>query len=77
VPVVKQAEGRGFVGLATAIADLAGRARAKKLLPDEATGSTFTLTNSGSSARSLARRLSISRSRRFWLLEGCAKSPRW
>jgi 2-oxoglutarate dehydrogenase E2 component (dihydrolipoamide succinyltransferase) len=47
VPVVKQAEGRGFAGLARAIADLAARARTKKLLPDEATGSTFTLTNSG------------------------------
>ena len=47
VPVVKQAEGRGFAGLARAIADLAARARAKKLLPDEASGSTFTLTNSG------------------------------
>jgi 2-oxoglutarate dehydrogenase E2 component (dihydrolipoamide succinyltransferase) len=47
VPVVKQAEECGFVGLARAIADLAARARAKKLLPDEASGSTFTLTNSG------------------------------
>jgi pyruvate dehydrogenase E2 component (dihydrolipoamide acetyltransferase) len=47
VPVVKQAEGLDFVGLARAIADLAARARAKKLLPDEASGSTFTLTNSG------------------------------
>jgi 2-oxoglutarate dehydrogenase E2 component (dihydrolipoamide succinyltransferase) len=47
VPVVKQAEGRDFVGLARAIADLSTRARAKKLLPDEASGSTFTLTNSG------------------------------
>ena len=47
VPVVKEAERRGFVGLAKAIADLAARARTKKLLPDEASGSTFTLTNSG------------------------------
>jgi 2-oxoglutarate dehydrogenase E2 component (dihydrolipoamide succinyltransferase) len=47
VPVVKQAEGRGFAGLAKSIADMAARARAKKLLPDEASGSTFTLTNSG------------------------------
>jgi 2-oxoglutarate dehydrogenase E2 component (dihydrolipoamide succinyltransferase) len=47
VPVVKQAEGCGFADLARAIADLAARARAKKLLPDEASGSTFTLTNSG------------------------------
>jgi 2-oxoglutarate dehydrogenase E2 component (dihydrolipoamide succinyltransferase) len=47
VPVVKQAEERNFLGLARAIADLAARARTKKLLPDEASGSTFTLTNSG------------------------------
>ena len=47
VPVVKQAEERNFLGLARAIADLAARARARKLLPDEASGSTFTLTNSG------------------------------
>jgi 2-oxoglutarate dehydrogenase E2 component (dihydrolipoamide succinyltransferase) len=47
VPVVRQAEQRSFVDLARAIADLAGRARAKKLMPDETSGSTFTLTNSG------------------------------
>jgi 2-oxoglutarate dehydrogenase E2 component (dihydrolipoamide succinyltransferase) len=47
VPVVKQAEELSFLGLARAIADLAERARAKKLKPDEASGSTFTLTNSG------------------------------
>ena len=47
VPAVKRAEVRGFLGLARAIADLAARARTKKLLPDEASGSTFTLTNSG------------------------------
>ena len=47
VPVVRQAEQRGFADLARSIADLAGRARAKKLNPDEVGGSTFTLTNSG------------------------------
>jgi 2-oxoglutarate dehydrogenase E2 component (dihydrolipoamide succinyltransferase) len=47
VPVVKQAEERSFLGLARAIADLAARARTKKLLPDEVQDSTFTLTNSG------------------------------
>jgi pyruvate dehydrogenase E2 component (dihydrolipoamide acetyltransferase) len=47
VPVVRQAEGLGFPSLARAIADLAARARTKKLLPDEIQGSTFTLTNSG------------------------------
>jgi 2-oxoglutarate dehydrogenase E2 component (dihydrolipoamide succinyltransferase) len=47
VPVVTRAEGRGFVELARAIADLAERARAKKLKLEEASGSTFTLTNPG------------------------------
>jgi 2-oxoglutarate dehydrogenase E2 component (dihydrolipoamide succinyltransferase) len=47
VPVVKQAETLSFVELARAMADLAERARTKKLKPEEATGSTFTLTNSG------------------------------
>jgi pyruvate dehydrogenase E2 component (dihydrolipoyllysine-residue acetyltransferase) len=47
VPVIRQAEQRTFVDLARTIADLAARARTKKLLPDETVGSTFTLTNSG------------------------------
>jgi len=47
VPVVRRAEGMSFVELARTIADLAGRARTKKLLPDEVLGGTFTLTNSG------------------------------
>jgi len=47
VPVIREAEGRSFLGLAQAIADLAARARGKKLMPDEISGSTFTLTNAG------------------------------
>jgi 2-oxoglutarate dehydrogenase E2 component (dihydrolipoamide succinyltransferase) len=47
VPVIRQAEQRTFVDLARSIADLALRARTKKLMPDETSGSTFTLTNSG------------------------------
>jgi 2-oxoglutarate dehydrogenase E2 component (dihydrolipoamide succinyltransferase) len=47
VPVVREAETLSFLGLARAIADLAERARTRKLKPDEASGSTFTLTNSG------------------------------
>lgn len=47
VPVVKQAEERSFLGLARAIADLAARARSKKLKPEEASGGTFTITNPG------------------------------
>ncbi len=47
VPVVKQAEDRSFLGIARAIADLAERARSKRLKPDEVGNSTFTLTNAG------------------------------
>jgi len=47
VPVVRASESRDFVSLARSINDLAGRARSKKLLPDEVGGSTFTLTNPG------------------------------
>ncbi len=47
VPVVKQAEEKSFLGIARAIADLAERARGKKLKPDEVSGGTFTITNPG------------------------------
>jgi pyruvate dehydrogenase E2 component (dihydrolipoamide acetyltransferase) len=47
VPTVREAEKRSFADLAKTIADLAGRARSKKLSPDEVGGSTFTLTNPG------------------------------
>jgi pyruvate dehydrogenase E2 component (dihydrolipoamide acetyltransferase) len=47
VPVIRQAETLSFPALARAIADLAARARTKKLKPEEASGSTFTLTNPG------------------------------
>ncbi len=48
VPVIKSAEEKNLVGLARAIRDLADRARAKKLLPDEVQNGTFTITNPGS-----------------------------
>lgn len=47
VPVIKQCEERNFLGVARAIVDVADRARGKKLAPDEISGGTFTLTNSG------------------------------
>ena len=47
VPVVKGADGMNTVGLARAIADLAARARAHQLQPDEVQGATFTITNPG------------------------------
>ena len=47
VPVLKQTEEKNFLGIARAIVDIAERARGKKLAPDEVSGGTFTLTNSG------------------------------
>ena len=47
VPTVRESEKRSFSDLARTIADLAARARSKKLSPDEVGGSTFTLTNPG------------------------------
>jgi pyruvate dehydrogenase E2 component (dihydrolipoamide acetyltransferase) len=47
VPVIKNAEEKNFLGTARAINDLAERARAKKLKPEEVTESTFSITNPG------------------------------
>ncbi|MBI4259011.1 MAG: 2-oxo acid dehydrogenase subunit E2, partial [Actinobacteria bacterium] len=47
VPVIKGADEMNIVGLARATSDLADRARAKKLKPDEVSGGSFTITNPG------------------------------
>jgi 2-oxoglutarate dehydrogenase E2 component (dihydrolipoamide succinyltransferase) len=47
VPVIKNAGDMNVSGLARSVTDLATRARTKKLLPDEVTGGTFTITNPG------------------------------
>ena len=47
VPVVKGADGMNLIGLARAINDLATRARAHQLKPDEVHEGTFTITNPG------------------------------
>jgi pyruvate dehydrogenase E2 component (dihydrolipoamide acetyltransferase) len=47
VPVVHDADSLSLRALARAIDDLARRARAKRLKPDDAVGGTFTLTNPG------------------------------
>ena len=47
VPVIKRADDLSIAGLARAANDLADRARAKQLKPDEVGGGTFTVTNPG------------------------------
>jgi pyruvate dehydrogenase E2 component (dihydrolipoamide acetyltransferase) len=47
VPVIKNADEKNLLGLCRAIADVADRARSKRLAPDEVHGGTFTITNPG------------------------------
>jgi len=54
VPVIKNAGDLNLMGMARAVNDLAGRARAKQLKGDEVQGGTFTITNHGVSGSLLA-----------------------
>jgi 2-oxoglutarate dehydrogenase E2 component (dihydrolipoamide succinyltransferase) len=47
VPVIKNADQLNLVGMSKAVNDLAQRARANKLKPEEITGGTYTVTNVG------------------------------
>ncbi|HVH50934.1 MAG TPA: dihydrolipoamide acetyltransferase family protein [Gaiellaceae bacterium] len=47
VPVLRNAETLNRLGIAKGIADIAKRARDKKLVPDDVQGGTFTITNPG------------------------------
>jgi len=47
VPVVRDADGLSLDGMARAVADLAARARDRRLRPDDVQGGTITLTNPG------------------------------
>ncbi len=48
VPVIRQADEKNVLGLQRAIVDLAARARARQLKPDEVAGGTFSISNFGS-----------------------------
>jgi pyruvate dehydrogenase E2 component (dihydrolipoamide acetyltransferase) len=47
VPVIQDADGKRLRAIAREVTDLAGRARGKKLGPDDIAGGTFTITNPG------------------------------
>tara|TARA_B100000678_G_scaffold122654_1_gene102615 strand:- start:945 stop:2249 length:1305 start_codon:yes stop_codon:yes gene_type:complete len=47
VPAMLNCEEKNFLGLCRAVNDMAVRTRNKQILPDELTGSTFTITNFG------------------------------
>jgi pyruvate dehydrogenase E2 component (dihydrolipoamide acetyltransferase) len=46
-PVIRNAHAKGIAQISAEVRELAGRAREKRLLPDEYTGSTFTVSNLG------------------------------
>ncbi|WP_448629248.1 2-oxoglutarate dehydrogenase, E2 component, dihydrolipoamide succinyltransferase [Cellulomonas soli] len=48
VPVIRDAGDLNLAGLSRKIVDLAGRTRQNKVTPDELSGATFTVTNTGS-----------------------------
>jgi 2-oxoglutarate dehydrogenase E2 component (dihydrolipoamide succinyltransferase) len=48
VPVIRNADEKNVLGLQRSIADLAARARARQLKPEEVQGGTFSITNFGS-----------------------------
>jgi 2-oxoglutarate dehydrogenase E2 component (dihydrolipoamide succinyltransferase) len=54
VPVIKHAQDLNLMGVARQVSDLAARARAKQLKPDDTAGGTITLTNHGVSGSLLA-----------------------
>ncbi|WSB50277.1 2-oxoglutarate dehydrogenase, E2 component, dihydrolipoamide succinyltransferase [Streptomyces cellulosae] len=47
-PVIKNAGGLNLAGIAKATAELAGKVRGNKITPDELSGATFTISNTGS-----------------------------
>ena len=48
VPVIRNAGDLNIAGLSRSISDIADRTRSSKVLPDELSGGTFTITNTGS-----------------------------
>jgi 2-oxoglutarate dehydrogenase E2 component (dihydrolipoamide succinyltransferase) len=75
VPVIRQAQRLSLEGLAAAIADLATRARARRLHPDEVGGGTFTITNPGQFGAVLATPIINSPQVAILDLEAVVKRP--
>jgi 2-oxoglutarate dehydrogenase E2 component (dihydrolipoamide succinyltransferase) len=75
VPVIRQAQRLSLEGMAAAIGDLATRARAKRLHPDEVQGGTFTITNPGQFGAVLATPIINSPQVAILDLEAVVKRP--
>ena len=66
VPVIKHADQYNLQGLARQVNDLAGRARAGKLTPDDIAGGTYTMSNVGTFGNVMGTPSSTSRRWAFW-----------
>ena len=75
VPVVKNAGDLNIPGLAKRINDLAARTRDNKVNPDELSGSTFTITNTGSGGALFDTPIINSRRSRSWAWAPSSASP--
>ena len=64
VPVLKDADQRGFTDLVRSLNDLVDRARSKQLKPEDVQGGTFTLNNTGATGSVASQPSSISPRRR-------------
>jgi 2-oxoglutarate dehydrogenase E2 component (dihydrolipoamide succinyltransferase) len=78
VPVIRKAGDLNIAGLARKIADLADRTRAGRVSPDDLSGGTFTLTNTGSRGALFdTDRSSTSRRSASWAPEPWSSAPWW
>jgi pyruvate/2-oxoglutarate dehydrogenase complex dihydrolipoamide acyltransferase (E2) component len=75
VPVIRRAQRLSLEGMAAAIADLAARAREKRLAPDDVGGGTFTITNPGQFGAVLATPIINSPQVAILDLEAVVKRP--
>jgi 2-oxoglutarate dehydrogenase E2 component (dihydrolipoamide succinyltransferase) len=75
VPVIRRAQRLSLEGMATAIGDLAARAREKRLQPDDVQGGTFTITSPGQFGAVLATPIINSPQVAILDLEAVVKRP--
>ncbi|GAX91891.1 dihydrolipoamide acetyltransferase family protein [Effusibacillus lacus] len=75
VPVIKDADRMSILGLAQAIHDLARKARAGKLTPDDISGGTFTVNNTGAFGSILSQPIINSPQAAILSMESIVKRP--
>ncbi len=75
VPVIRRADGKGIAALARELADLAARARARKLTIADVEGGTFTIDNTGAFGSVLSRPIINQPQAAILTLEAVVKRP--